>query len=53
MHRFTDEIIQQIIITLKDIDARGFDSMNRLVSLVGFFENVLNHPPADEENEGS
>ena len=53
MYKLTDEVIRQVILTLKDIDVRGFDSMNRLVSLVGFFENVLNHPPADEENEES
>ena len=30
-----------IIRTLKEIDVRGYESMNRLVGLVGFFERVL------------
>lgn len=46
--------IQSVITTLKGIKVRGFDSMNRLVGLVMFFENILNQPPVDEiKEEGS
>lgn len=50
MHEVQDEVIQSIILTLKEIDVRGFDSMNRLVGLVIFFENLLNSKPVDGEN---
>lgn len=50
MHELKDEIIQSIISTLKEIDVRGFESMNRLVGLVMFFENVLNTPPDSTED---
>lgn len=49
MHELKKEAIQSIILTLKNIDVRGFDSMNRLVGLVMFFENLLNSQPVDEE----
>ena len=50
MHKLEDEMIQRVISTLKEIDVRGFDSMNRLVGLVMFFENILNTPPDNTEN---
>ena len=36
-----ENMITRVIATLKEIDVRGFDSMNRLVGLVMLFENVL------------
>ena len=53
-HEISEAAIQSVITTLKGIKVRGFDSMNRLVGLVMFFENILNQPPVDEiEEEGS
>lgn len=53
-HEISTEAIQSVISTLKGIKVRGFDSMNRLVGLVMFFENILNQPPVDEiEEKGS
>lgn len=37
----TEEEATAIISTLKEIKVRGFDSMDRLVGLVMFFENKL------------
>ena len=34
--------IAAVVDTLKNIDVRGYDSMNRLVATVVFFENMLN-----------
>lgn len=53
-HEISEDAIQSVITTLKGIKVRGFDSMNRLVGLVMFFENILNQPPVDEiKEEGS
>lgn len=53
-HEISDNAIQSVIETLKGIKVRGFDSMNRLVGLVMFFENILNQSPVDEiKEEGS
>lgn len=57
-HEISEAAIQSVITTLKGMKVRGFDSMNRLVGLVMFFENILNQPPIDEpvdeiEKEGS
>ena len=38
----TREVIVKVIETLKGIDVRGFDSMDKLVGLVMLFTNVLN-----------
>lgn len=35
------ELIQQVINSLKSIDVRGYDSMEKTVSLVMLFENIL------------
>ena len=43
------ETIQRVILTLKQIDVRGFDSMNRLVGLVMLFEDILNRQNESEE----
>lgn len=51
MHEISNDIIVQIITTLKDLDVRGFDSMNKLVGLVGYFENLYNSPTVDARNE--
>ena len=47
--RFSAETLQSIIFTLKSIDVRGYDSMDRLVGLVMLFERVLNTPVAKPE----
>ena len=36
-----EEIITRTVFTLKQIDVRGYDSMDRLVGLVMMFENIL------------
>lgn len=49
-----ETMIMRVIATLKEIDVRGFDSMNRLVGLVMLFENVLQNmseQAAQEEQE--
>lgn len=38
------DLIVRVISTLKEMDVRGFDSMNRLVGLVMLFESILNTP---------
>ena len=35
-------LVTQIIATLKSIDVRGYDSMNKLVGLVLLFEDMSN-----------
>ena len=40
------DLILQVIKTLKGIDVRGYDSMDKLVGLVMLFENILKQ--ADE-----
>ena len=50
-HQISDQMLQSVIETLKGIDVRGFDSMNRLVGLVIFFEGILNQPPVEETEE--
>ena len=35
------ELIQQVINSLKSIDVRGYESMEKTVSLVMLFENIL------------
>lgn len=49
----TEEEATAIISTLKEIKVRGFDSMDRLVGLVMFFENKLQqrHDPAKQMAE--
>ena len=47
------EMLQNVILTLKNIDVRGYDSMDRLVGLVMFFENILRQPPVETTEEGS
>ena len=49
----TEEEISAIISTLKEIKVRGFDSMDRLVGLVIFFENKLQQhsDPANQMTE--
>ena len=37
--KLTEQEIDSVISTLKSIDVRGFDSMDRLVGLVLFFNN--------------
>lgn len=47
----SEAMLLSVIETLKGIDVRGFDSMNRLVGLVMFFENILKQPPVEETKE--
>ena len=49
MYNLSQNMILSIIQTLKEMDVRGFDSMNRVVGLVGLFEHILNTPT--EENK--
>lgn len=42
------DLIFSVIKTLKEMDVRGYDSMNRLVGLVMLFENILNTPPEEK-----
>lgn len=51
MHEIDTDTIIRVIETLKGIDARGFDSMDRLVGLVKFFEDVLNASYVGNGNE--
>lgn len=51
MYELNKDMIFSIIKTLKEMDVRGYDSMNRLVGLVMLFESILNNPPVDEEVE--
>ena len=47
-----ENMITRVIATLKEIDVRGFDSMNRLVGLVMLFENVLQNMSEQAAQEG-
>ena len=52
-YEVTEELIKSVIETLKGIDVRGYDSMDRLVGLVMLFERILNMPaPTTEEEDG-
>lgn len=44
-HKISNDVIISVLRTLKQIDVRGFDSMNRLVGLVMLFEGILNENP--------
>ena len=37
--KLSEQELNDVVVTLKQIDVRGFDSMDRLVALVAFFEN--------------
>ena len=54
-----EDVIKSVLVTLKAIDVRGFDSMNRLVGLVMLFEQIMQTPVtqpvkeiAEEKTEG-
>ena len=55
----SNQEVVSIISTIKEIKPRGFDSMNRVVGLVMFFENKLNQQPdpveqmAEVKNNGT
>ena len=53
MYNLNQNMILSIIQTLKEMDVRGFDSMNRLVGLVALFENILNNPVEEKKEEGT
>lgn len=46
-HKISNDLIIGVLKTLKELDVRGFDSMNRLVGLVMVFEGILNEQPDD------
>ena len=48
-HKISNDLIINVLRTLKEIDVRGFDSMNRLVGLVMLFEDILNRQNESEE----
>lgn len=50
-HEIDTDTILRVIETLKGIDARGFDSMDRIVGLVKFFEDLLTAPYTGNGNE--
>lgn len=50
-HKISNDVIISVLRTLKQIDVRGFDSMNRLVGLVMLFEGILNEKP-DVDDKG-
>ena len=45
------ELLGQIVGTLKQIDVRGFDSMDMLVACVGALQSVYNTPPEKDISE--
>ena len=52
--KLTEREIDSVISTLKEIDVRGFESMDRLVGLVLFFKNkktVMEAASASEEKD--
>jgi hypothetical protein len=51
MYEVSAELLQSVIATLKGIDVRGYESMDRLVGLVMLFERILNSPPIDKNKE--
>lgn len=50
MHEIDNNTIFSVIKTLKELDVRGYDSMNRLVGLVMLFESILNTPEEGQDN---
>ena len=50
MHEINNNTIFSVIKTLKEIDVRGYESMNRLVGLVMLFESILNEPEKEQDN---
>ena len=51
MHEIDSNTVFSVIKTLKELDVRGYDSMNRLVGLVMLFESILNAPLPEEQGE--
>lgn len=51
MHEIANEAIYSVIKTLKELDVRGYDSMNRLVGLVLMFESLLQEPVKENGEE--
>lgn len=47
----SNQEVSSVINTLKEIKPRGFNSMDRLVGLVMFFQNKLNAPSIEDGNE--
>jgi hypothetical protein len=50
MHEIDNNTIFSVIKTLKEMDVRGYDSMNRLVGLVMLFESILNEPEKGQDD---
>lgn len=53
MHEIDNNTIFSVIKTLKELDVRGYDSMNRLVGLVMLFETILNEQPEKGQEDGT
>lgn len=53
MHEIDNNTIFSVIKTLKEMDVRGYDSMNRLVGLVMLFETILNEQPEKGQEDGT
>ena len=44
-------VLQQLLTTLKTLDVRGYESMNRLVGCVMLLEQLLSAPKEQEKTE--
>ena len=53
MHEIDNNTIFSVIKTLKEMDVRGYESMNRLVGLVMLFESILNEQPEKGQEDGT
>ena len=43
------EELVKLIVTMKQLDVRGFNSMEMLVSMVAFLNDVMGRTPRNEE----
>lgn len=50
-YEISNEDIMRIITTLKEIDVRGYESMNRIVALVLLFERMMEGPSIEQKAE--
>lgn len=46
-------VIGQVIETLKTLDVRGFDSMDKLVGIVMLLEQTMNPPKTENEDDNT
>lgn len=45
----SDQLITRIIITLKQLDVRGYDSMDKLVGVVSLLEKIMEQAAKQQE----